>query len=100
MVVGGEAHSCITGCGAQVNVLYGTRSYQLIMFGAGSKAGRYRTPAAHVHPISLSLPQANSFECRLQLEENACIGIEKTQHLMQTSAILFFSPLLSKLIAI
>ena len=65
-------HSCFTGR-AQVNVLCGTRN-QLIMFGAGSKAGRYRTPAAHVHPISLSLPQ-RFFPCRLpQLEENACMG--------------------------
>ena len=54
-------HSCFTGR-AQVNVLYGTRN-QLIMFGAGSEAGRYRTPAAHVHPISLSLPQ-RFFPCR------------------------------------
>ena len=49
-------------------------SQQLIMFGAGSEAGRYRTQAAHVHPISLSLPQC-FFPCRApQLEENACIG--------------------------
>ena len=56
-------HSCYTGW-AQVNVLYGTRN-QLIMFGASSKAGRYRTPAAHVHPISLSLPQ-RFFPCRIR----------------------------------
>ena len=54
---------------AQVNVLCGTCN-QLIMFGAGSKAGRYRTPVAHVHPISLSLPQ-RFFPCRSCREMHA-----------------------------